>query len=222
MPQSRDRSVSRVAAICGLRAEVRIAERLFWKAACAGGDPGATGEAARRLVGEGATLLLSFGIAGGLDPALPPGTVVLADRVVVDGTPRDCLRLAGPPSGFRIAPVIGAAEPAATAARKRELFASGAAAVDLESGIVALVAAAAGLPFAVLRAIADPAGCDLPPAALLPLRRDGTPDLRGVVVSLAREPRQLPALLRLAADTRAALEALRRAAPLLAEALSAS
>src|SRR6201999_2935043 len=38
--------------------------------------------AARQLVDGGATHLLSFGLAGGLDPALPPGTLLLARKLL--------------------------------------------------------------------------------------------------------------------------------------------
>lgn len=38
--------------------------------------------AARRLVARGATALASRGVAGGLDPGLRPGTVILPDTVI--------------------------------------------------------------------------------------------------------------------------------------------
>jgi adenosylhomocysteine nucleosidase len=98
-------------------------------------------------------------------------------------------------------------------ARARARF--GALAVDLESDIVARAAAEAGIPFAALRAIADPVERDLPPAALLPLAADGRPDLAGVFASVLRRPRQLAALLGLRQEMRRALRALARAAPLL-------
>ena len=44
----------------------------------AGRRPGRAQEGARQLLAEGATALLSFGVAGGLDPALRPGDAVLA------------------------------------------------------------------------------------------------------------------------------------------------
>jgi adenosylhomocysteine nucleosidase len=48
-----------------------------------------------------------------------------------------------------------------------------------------------------------PAHRALPPAALVNLRQDGTPDIAAVLRSVIRQPRQLPALLRVAADARA-------------------
>jgi adenosylhomocysteine nucleosidase len=106
------------------------------------------------------------------------------------------------------APPRAADTPSRKAALNRQ---SGAIAVDLESHLVAEAAAAAGLPFAALRAVADPAERALPPAALIGLDATGHPALGRILLSLARQPAQLPALLRLARDTRRALATLRRA-----------
>jgi hypothetical protein len=81
-------------------------------------------------------------------------------------------------------------------------------AVDMESHIAAAAAEAHGLPFAACRVIIDPAHRPLPPAALIDLRPDGTPDIAAVAWSVLRQPSQLPALLRVAADARAAQLAL--------------
>ncbi len=58
------------------------------EAAFSGGDPARALSGAARLVAEGARALLSFGIAGGLDPALDPGDLVVADTVVAPGGER--------------------------------------------------------------------------------------------------------------------------------------
>ncbi len=99
----------------------------------------------------------------------------------------------------------------ATAADKRALFmATGAEAVDLESGAVGIVADRHRLPFAVLRAVCDPAGTTLPPAALLALDQAGAIGLWRVAHSVLGAPGQLPALLRLARDAGRARTALVR------------
>jgi adenosylhomocysteine nucleosidase len=115
-----------------------------------------------------------------------------------------------------LADVSGAAAPIADPAAKAALHATtGAAAVDMESALVARAAERHGLPFAILRAIADPAHCALPPAALAAMRADGAIDVAAVLRALGREPRQLPALIRLALDSRRAFGALTRARALL-------
>ena len=85
-----------------------------------------------------------------------------------------------------------------------------AAAIDLESGAVAQIAAARGVPMAVLRAISDPASHTLPPAALLALDPQGRINIPKIVAEIARRPSQLKSLLALAAGSARARAALRR------------
>ncbi len=97
------------------------------------------------------------------------------------------------------------------AAEKTRLFAStGAVAIDLESGAVARVARRHDVPFAVLRAVCDPAPRDLPPAALVALNGRGRIVMLRVVASVLRHPGQVPALLALSRDAAAARAALTR------------
>ncbi|MDR3530287.1 MAG: hypothetical protein P4L90_07030, partial [Rhodopila sp.] len=81
-------------------------------------------------------------------------------------------------------------------------------AIDLESGAMARVAEAHGLPFIVVRAICDPAERDLPPAALVALDPEGGIGLIPVLRSVLKQPNQLPGLLALARDAGRARRAL--------------
>jgi adenosylhomocysteine nucleosidase len=211
-----------IAAVTGLAAEARIAQRIGWRAAAAGGDAEDTRRATAQLIADGVRALVSFGICGGLDPALNSGTLILPQVVTsddgrrrrVDAALRGVLAAALGRAGIPVlvGDVLGADRAADTPSRKAALNRqSGAIAVDLESHLVAEAAAAAGLPFAALRAVADPAERALPPAALIGLDATGHPALGRILLSLARQPAQLPALLRLARDTRRALATLRRA-----------
>jgi adenosylhomocysteine nucleosidase len=216
---------TRVAAISGLAAEARLARLGFWQASCAGGDPLATRREAERLVGAGADILVSFGIAGGLAPGLRPGALVVADSVLAEGgalpPPLSLREAAAARHGVTLGPVLAGSAAAASAWEKARLHrAGGALAVDLETAIVARVAAAAGIPYLVVRAIADPAERDLPEAALVRLRLTGAPDLPRILWEVARRPQQIPALIRLAGDARAALGSLARIAPSLGAALA--
>jgi adenosylhomocysteine nucleosidase len=88
--------------------------------------------------------------------------------------------------------------------------ATGATAVDMESHVVADLAARHGLPFAVVRAIADPVGRAIPRAALVGMRSDGTMNAVACLRLLVRDPSQVPALVRIGVDTsRAMLQLLR-------------
>src|SRR5690242_14126514 len=81
------RSVT-ILAVTGLLAEAVIARRAGLQAICAGGRPERTAAAlADALVAapHPPHALLSFGIAGGLDPALSSGAVIAASAVLVEG-----------------------------------------------------------------------------------------------------------------------------------------
>lgn len=179
---------------------------------------------------QGASGVISFGTAGGLAPGLEPGTLVIADaiegpfgRMPTDRVWSDRLAaaLAASPLAARVQRGVEAAvsAPLVVAADKAALHAAnGALAVDMESHLAAAAATARGLPFAVCRAIVDPAWRTLPKAAMAGLRDDGTTAVLPVLRELARQPAQLGALLRIAADARAARASLVEARRLFAAA----
>ena len=72
----------------------------------------------------------------------------------------------------------------------------------------------------MLRTIADPATRELPPAALIPLWKNGTPALHRVFSEVLRRPWQIGALFGLARETRQALIALAGPARALRSALA--
>ena len=199
----------------GLAAEARVARAAGFQVIVGGGDPGRT-EALVEDAAQQAKCLVSFGVAGGLAPHLKPGNVILSADVIGDERrwraekafhrsaallARRIGAVAGPVLGSR--DILASEDEKARAWRK-----TGALAVDLESAIVARAAEAAGIPFLVLRTIADPARRELPPAALIPLAEDGTPSFSRVLAEVLRRPHQIRALFGLARETRQALTAL--------------
>ena len=81
----------------------------------------------------------------------------------------------------------------------------------MESHALALSAERHGLPFVVIRAVADPAERGLPAIARVPLRADGTVRLAAALPALLARPGEWPRVASLAGETRAALAALSRA-----------
>lgn len=201
--------------IAGMEVEARIARRAGLQAVVAGGSPERRMAIVERATRDGATGLISFGIAGGLDPKLSSGAVILPEKVhagmdqeyVVDAAWRHRL-LAHIPHAVS-GTIFGAAVAVARVIEKKSLFdRTGAVAVDLESAIVAQVAERAAIPFVVLRTIADSAHRELPHAALIALNGDGKVAFGAVLGFIARKPGQVPALMRLAIETRRALNAM--------------
>jgi adenosylhomocysteine nucleosidase len=201
---------NKIAFVTGLTAEQALLRRTPFRAAAGGGTPEGAAAEANSLIDEGAETLISFGLAGGLDPALAPGAVIIPLAVLDGGLRYECAPdltawLGGPNTDA----VLGGDAIAVTAIEKSTLFTrNAAAAIDLESGAVARVARARGVPFAVLRAICDPACRDLPPAALAALNARGRIGLFRILASLLRHPAQLTSLIGLARDAASARNAL--------------
>ena len=167
---------------------------------------------------EGATAVLSFGIAGGLHAELEPGTLVVGTRVRAPGGawPADAAwssALVRASGGARLGVVAGANTVVSAPDAKRSLrLMTDALVVDMESAVAAAFAASRGLPFAVLRAVADTAEEVLPRAAAVGLSPRGRPAPGRVAMALLRRPGELPALVQVAKRSRTALEALAKVA----------
>lgn len=190
--------------------------------ACAAGRADAAEHAAVDMLENGAQALISFGIAGALEPALGAGTLILPCEIAapelktlsVDQPWRDrfeaFISSALPVSSTRL---VSVAEPAASPAAKRFLAdTTGAGAVDMESWAVAKVAADRNVPFLAIRAIADEAGQGLPGAALVAMQSDGSISIGHVVRALMRAPWETGALLRLGRNNKRAKTSLTRVA----------
>lgn len=150
--------------------------------------------------------IISFGVAGGLASNLRPGDWVVASSIVESDATRatDAVwsgRLREAIKGCSYAPIVGADTPIADPAVKRVLHrTTGAAAVDMESHVVARVAAAHGLSFAALRVIVDPADRTIPPAALVGMGSGPRADSAAVFRELIARPSQLSQLIRVSLD----------------------
>ncbi len=181
----------------------------------------AAAAAAGSLIESGAGALVSWGMAGGLDPALRAGTICIPAAVIS----RDGARFAADTHWCElVGAAIAARYPVALgtlltdgrpidgvdgkAAAFRD---TGAVAVDMESTGIAAVAAKRGLPFIAIRAVVDTAGDSLP-GAVLAASAAGHVRLSRLIVELLRSPSDMGPLVRLGMRYRAATRALRAVA----------
>ncbi len=208
--------------IAGMEAELVALGR--WRAhrrvvaGATGANPRRTGRAALRMWSEGCRMLISWGLAGGLDPELRPGDLILPDAVVTaDGRAfaLEAGRIEEGRAAEGAAPmrIAGSDRIVATPEDKAALAAAtGAVAVDMETHLVARAALEAGFPALAIRAIADPAERGIPAVARDALDAEGRPRSLRVIGGLLADPRQIGPLLALRRDYRAGLEALAEAA----------
>jgi hopanoid-associated phosphorylase len=210
-----------VAVIVGLAFEARIARSAPSARVFCGRGLEVTGALSAAL-GPDCGGIISFGVAGGLDPSLRPGAQLVASAVVRNGVSiptdegwsRSLLR--AHPDAIH-APIASVEEAVTDPFGKGRLFEStGAAAVDMESHIAADLATKHGLPLAVLRVVADPATRHVPHSAMQGMRPDGRTDGLAVLRSLMRRPSEIAGMVRVARDAWVARLALERSPQYLA------
>jgi adenosylhomocysteine nucleosidase len=206
--------------VVGLAFEARIAAGPGLRVICSGDGRNLAATLAHTITDD-CRGVVSFGVAGGLAPELKPGDCVVGSAVLsgpvrleMDAHWSQTLLQTIP--GAIHGMLAGVSAPVADPQAKRALYAkTGAVAVDMESHVVARVAAARGIPVAAIRVITDPAVRALPEAALAAMRPNGTTDIPAMIRLVLRQPHQLPALMRTALDARAARASLRRGRQLL-------
>ena len=203
--------------LCGLEAEAVIARQFLGGVSVSGGRPARAEAGAQELLAQGVSGLVSFGIAGGLDPSLKTGDLVIADQIILPGGDRlksdpdwvTSLRKALPRA--HAGAIAGADKIIARVDDKADLFRSTQAlSVDMESHIAARAASAAGKPFIALRVIADPADFALPDMTAYGLDEQGRPLIWPILWRLALAPWTLPALIHTGSVTNFALNELLR------------
>lgn len=210
-----------IGVIVGLKSEAAALDDLGSRIAVrvAAASPARAEALARDLVGLGAKLLVSCGLAGALDPDLKPGDLVTAKLLVTADGASFTAQTAGLEEvpGLRLFPrSFGSDVAISSVAAKRTLAEQFCAFVDMESHGVARAATALGVPWMILRAVADDAATALPGWALASLTPDGGVDTSVAARAILRNPRALPAALRLARANSAALKTLHhRIAPVL-------
>lgn len=205
-----------IVVVTGMAFEARIAAGTGVEVLYGGHDGKLERELAERLR-HPCDGVISFGVAGGLDPLLMPGSIVVPERIASGEQSFDTnsawsamLRNALPTAVGGIL-ASGDAAVASVADKQALRRASGALAIDMESHLVARLAFAARVPYVACRIILDPAQRALPSAALAAFGRDGHTDMKALLSSLASHPGQLSDLLQLARDARTAKTALRKA-----------
>ena len=174
--------------------------------------------AALALIDSGAQALVSFGLAGGLDPSLAAGAIFLPAEIISSHTAafrssqdwRE--RLGGALAAHQplmSGKLLSSTKAITAVGDKAAAFAqTGAAAVDMESFAVAQIAAQYGLPFLTARVIVDTANDALPPAVMSASASGGL-HIGRMIGALARSPGDIIGILRLARRYRLASRSLR-------------
>jgi adenosylhomocysteine nucleosidase len=174
----------------------------------------AAASGSRALIAAGATALASWGMAGGLDPTLDAGAILMPTEVIGSDGKRvntaqawrervsDAVAALAPVRSGRL---LTTPRAIGSVADKADLFrATGAAAVDMESLAVGEVAQGHRLPFIAVRVIVDSAADVLPRAVTAAADNEGHLQIWRLIGALALAPNELGTLIRLARRYRVA------------------
>jgi len=145
--------------------------------------------------------VLVSGIAGGLDPDLTIGSVVVPEAVLDLGTGQRYE--SSPMEGVERKGLITSAE---HLIMDEEIISGlekqGVIAMEMESSGVAAACQEAGVPWTTFRVISDRPDDGLTDESIMTLlRRDGTTDVGAAVKLMARHPGRIPGMVRLGRDS---------------------
>jgi hopanoid-associated phosphorylase len=197
-----------------------IAENLL--VACSGTGPLNAQSAAKLLVANGATRLLSWGCAAALCASLKPGDLILPDKLVeaeglgsansyISKDWLDDVRNSLASSVIVHTGSLAESQNIISSSKNKQQLRNltGAVALDMESAAIARVALEHGLPFLVVRAIADPVTMDLPQAIDYSLDDQGEIHLGKLALFLVLHPLELSGLIKLGVHFKAAKKTLK-------------
>lgn len=218
--------------VVGISKEAELAQGKNISVVISGADPRRLREDLRLLNLDNVRAIVSYGVAGGLNPHYRPGDVIIPHHVVIGEKKwaTDALlssQFAGQMVGQGIVvhdgTLVGSNEVIMTPQAKKDLqIRTGADAVDMESHIAAEFAAAHSIPFAVVRAISDPAERALPSVTKNSIKPNGDIRIWRIIGKLLLHPWQLPDLIRAGQDSSAAFGILEKCRLLLEPTIQAA
>lgn len=207
--------------VTGLELESKICRKAYKSIAkdapliaCAAGTVVGAERAAKSLIEQGATRLISFGVCGGLADGVNTGDLILPKSVMMNGATFSLegswhARILQQLPNAKTGPIISVKDAVTTPDAKSKLYqTSQAIAVDVESFIIMQIAAAHNLSGLVIRAVLDPSDQALPPAALNGVNDKGETQIWPVIKGLMKRPQDLPDLIRLGGQNKRACEVL--------------
>jgi len=177
-------------------------------------------KSAKILIEKGATALISWGCAGALGLELKPGDLLFPETVVTASG--QTLKITenwlahikkNLPIIHRSVILVESLTPIATSEGKKRLHQqTQAIAVDMESAAIIETARKFTIKSLVIRTIVDPVSLNLPPAVNHALNTEGEVILSKLLTHLLIHPQQLPNLIKLGLNFRAATNKLKAVA----------
>lgn len=202
---------------------VRLNDRMMLVRSGIGSENAFT--AARKLVAAGANLLLGWGVAAGLDPALSSGHIVIGrqiknsddDSFTVKSTLLEQINWQTVTKHpLASADILSVDQIVSSVAEKQTLYKqSGCAALDMESFAIAIAADELEVPALFIRSILDTAQMSLPGSSTQATDEQGRVSLPRLCAGLLKKPQEIFAYPKLVVSYRQAVRGLNVIAPIL-------
>ena len=177
-------------------------------------------KSAKILIEKGVTALISWGCAGALGLELRPGDLLFPEKVLTASG--QTLKITenwlahikkNLPIVHRSVVLVESLTPIVTSEGKKRLHQqTQAIAVDMESAAIIETAQEFAIKSLVIRTIVDPVSLNLPPAVNHALNTEGEVILSKLLTHLLIHPQQLPSLIKLGLNFRAAKNKLKAVA----------
>ncbi|MCC5885344.1 MAG: hypothetical protein JJT88_02800 [Gammaproteobacteria bacterium] len=173
-----------------------------------GPGPEAAAAATESCMARRPRLIVSWGVAGALDPQLSPGDLLRPATVASAGSEEGFHCLCPDSPAYRL---VSVATPVGGRQERLDLARhSGAVAVDMESASIAAICHREGIPFLCIRAISDGIDHHLPAWVGALMTPDGQLAPWRTLAGVLRDPLALPDLIRAGLGFRRALRSLER------------
>lgn len=179
-------------------------------------------DAAAGLMEHGIDALISWGVAGALEPSLITGDVLIPDLIIMEHehfspssrwTDNIKAHLAKTLPNIKSGGICTTTEICAATENKQNLLhKTGAQAVEMESAAIAKLACEKNIDFIAVKAISDEADTAIPDAVLSGIDNAGTLDLLSFLNSCCRRPGQVLQIIKTASDYKKALNTLKKIA----------
>ena len=185
---------------------------------CGGPGPDRVSIICNQLERRDISGVVSFGIAGGLNPNYKTGSVLLPSNVLTSDKgsipTNDCWRSSiakNWPSANQQTLQLGVNEPVTDKVDKERLYRTHKAhAVDMESHIIGTYAQKRNIPFLILRSVADTSDTAIPEVALSGLDKNGKATPFKLIKKIFERPGDIKGLVTLAIQTNVALRELKK------------
>lgn len=211
--------IKKVGFVTGINSEAKILESSNAIVFCSNMMPRNVVSGTKKLISQGADLIISFGLAGALDPGLKSGSIIISTQVLTPSYKKiSCnpslgikiFNLKKSKSGVYFRPIVGSNYPITSATEKKKIFKnSKAAAVDMETHIAAQIAQKQRVPFLAIRSICDTANQNLPDFVATIIKNQKKLNILQVLRLIVSRPSELKKFSKLIINYRRGIKSLR-------------